>query len=87
MDLNKLTKKLLLISFLISFSFQGLAETMTPDEYYASLDDRDTSLIEIVVFALGAFIVLVLIPVLIERFKDNREIKRRRKMDEDRKKP
>ena len=87
MDLNKLTKKLLLVSFLISFSFQGLAETMTPDEYYASLADRETSLIEIVVFALGAFIVLVLIPVLIERFKDNREIKRRRKMDEDRKKP
>ena len=78
-------KKLFLISFLAILPFQGLTERMTTREYYDSLGGGGDSIF-MIWWTLGVIFVLVGIPVINQLFKDNREIKRRRKMDEDRKK-
>jgi hypothetical protein len=79
-------KKLFLISFLAILPFQGLTETLTTREYYATLQNGGSGNLFIILWTLGIIFVLVGIPVINQLFKDNREIKRRRKMDEDRKK-
>ena len=78
-------KKLFLISFLAILPFQGLTERVDPLEYYDGFGGSGDSVF-MIWWTLGIIFVLVGIPVINQLFKDNREIKRRRKMDEDRKK-